>query len=223
MHYYIADTETVGLKPPPLPASGLVEVAWIKVDEQLNILDEKYYRVNPECEIDPRASEVHGIYAADVQGCAPLRDVLKLEYPATIVGHNCGFDYRFLQPHLEQEVTTICTLALARRYVKTSLNHKLGTLVEHLNLPKDQAHNALGDVKMTRHLLQWLMLNHSLNLAELGTQAHNDKLLHHMPFGRHKGTLLVSLPKDYVEWLLQQDIPEDLRNSLQHFNKIKRL
>ena len=224
MHYYIADTETAGLKPPALPASGIVEVAWLEVNEQLEVLDEKFYRVNPECPIDAGASNVHGVYAADVQGCAPLRDVLKLEYPATLICHNAPFDIRFLQPHLAEQVSSICTLALARRFIKTSLNHKLGTLVEHLNLPKDQAHSALGDVKMTRHLLQWLVINHNLELKDLITTEHGNKLMHHMPFGMYKGQLILSLPKSYSEWLLSKsDIPVELRKSLEHFSRIKKL
>lgn len=551
MHYYIADTETAGLKPPSLPASGVVQVAWIKVDAQLNILDEKFYLVNPLCPIDPGASNIHGVYAADVQGCSELKDVLKFEYPATIIGHNCltgdhevltqsgwvrldciespivqaatwdngkieftdslvvkqdfegemleysstyhcgvytpnheivhtltnkllnkgspkwnrlkakdyaklgpntvaipcagdyeaaevleftpnqarlieairadghitlnsirfnfsktrkierlinlleleglnysqatrkdgvsrlsilkhpfrdkvrdllgvgkakrigswvlklslearrafldeaeywdgrtannsssslaqvlitsqhageaewfqiaaaltnrgskikldkpniggfstpssklstvtlrnrnyvktlykpkaithkglvyclttltgaflvrrrntvwvtgncSFDLRFLQPHLSEDVKSICTLALARRYIKNSSNHKLVTLVDHLKLPREEAHNALGDVKMTRHLLQYLMLTNDLSLDELASATQDSKVLHHMPFGKYKGTLILSLPDDYIQWLLTKaDIAPDLRKSLEHFSKIKKL
>jgi DNA polymerase III alpha subunit (gram-positive type) len=224
MHYYIADTETAGLKPPSLPASGVVQVAWIKVDAQLNILDEKFYLVNPLCPIDPGASNIHGVYAADVQGCAPLHDVLKLEYPATIIGHNISFDLRFLQPHLSEDVKSICTLALARRYIKNSTNHKLGTLVSYLRLPQEEAHNALGDVKMTRHLLQYLMLTNDLSLADIASATQESKVLHHMPFGQYKGSLILSLPDDYIKWLLTKaDIAPDLRKSLEHFSKIKKL
>jgi DNA polymerase III epsilon subunit-like protein len=224
MHYYIADTETTGFKPPPLPASGIVQIAWLKVDEQLNILDERFYLVNPMCAIDPGASAIHGVYAADVQGCSELKDVLKFEYPACIAGQNISFDLRFLQPHLAEDVSSICTLALARRYVKNSENHKLGTLVRHLGLPQEEAHNALGDVKMTRHLLKYLMLTNGLTLDELSSSAQDNKVLHHMPFGKHKGQLLLELPKDYVAWLLSKaDIALDLRKSLEHFAKIRKL
>jgi exodeoxyribonuclease X len=36
-----------------------------------------------------------------------------------------------------------------------------------------------------------------------------------MPFGKHKGMLLVDVPKDYKKWLLtQQDIDPFLRKAL---------
>jgi exodeoxyribonuclease X len=224
MNYYVADTETTGFKPPALPASGIVEVAWLKIDEQLNVLDEKFYRVNPGCPIDEGASKIHGVYADDVKDCPELKDVLGFEYPACIIGQNISFDLRFLQPHLAEDVSSICTLALARRYIKNSENHKLGTLVRHLDLPQDLEHSALGDVRMTLNLLKYLMLTNDLTLADLASSGQEKKLLHHMPFGKHKGMLMLELPKDYAAWLLNQaDIAPDLRRSLEHFSKIRKL
>jgi DNA polymerase III epsilon subunit-like protein len=224
MHYYVADTETTGFKPPPLPASGVVQVAWIEVDEQLNTLSEKFFLVNPGCTIDEGASKIHGVYAADIENCPDLKEVLGFQYPACIIGQNIAFDLRFLQPHLGEEVSSICTLALARRYVKNSTNHKLGTLIDHLGLPREEAHNALGDVRMTLSLLKYLMLTNDLTLEELASASQDQKLLHHMPFGKHKGMLILEVPKDYVIWLLaQSDIAPDLRKSLEHFSKIRKL
>ena len=46
--FIISDTETVGLHPPPAPASGVVEVAYLELDmDTLEITNEVYSRVNP--------------------------------------------------------------------------------------------------------------------------------------------------------------------------------
>lgn len=136
---------------------------------------------------------------------------------------NCSFDLRFLRPHLAEDVRSICTLALARRYIKGSLNHKLGTLIKHLGLPEEEAHNALGDVKMTRSLLQYLILNHNLALDELSSQQ-GSQMLHRMPWGKHRSSLLLNLPADYLKWLLSlPDLAPDLRKSVDHFLRIKKL
>ena len=48
MQYVIADTETVGLNPPPT-GSGVCQVAWWEIDENLYTVDElESYLVNPE-------------------------------------------------------------------------------------------------------------------------------------------------------------------------------
>ena len=36
-----------------------------------------------------------------------------------------------------------------------------------------------------------------------------------MPFGKHKGEQLASLPEDYLRWLIDQDwLKDDLRNEI---------
>jgi uncharacterized protein (DUF3820 family) len=46
-----------------------------------------------------------------------------------------------------------------------------------------------------------------------------------MPFGMHRGKLLTSLPKGYIDWFLEQDekepIDKDLKYSLELLNKVK--
>jgi DNA polymerase III epsilon subunit-like protein len=64
--YCILDTETASLY------KGVVEVAWLWVDANLNVLDEQCHRVNPECRIEPGARAVHGISDEDVAGCPTI-------------------------------------------------------------------------------------------------------------------------------------------------------
>ena len=40
-----------------------------------------------------------------------------------------------------------------------------------------------------------------LSIEEIYSLINRPRELHHMPFGKHQGTPLKSLPKDYVKWL----------------------
>ena len=223
MIYLVNDTETVGLHPPALPGSGVVEVAWATIDPvTLEITDEFCARVNPGCLIDPRASEVHGIYDADVADCPPLSEVFAPKGPTVSIGHNTPFDIKFLSPHYENLVGSLCTLSLARQYIKGSENHKLGTLVKHLGLKGGPAHSALGDVHSTVQLLRVLVDMAGRDLQTLVAAARKPKQIHSMPFGSHKGKPLMELPTAYVEWFLEREIDQDLRLSLETVIRVRK-
>jgi len=223
MRYFVIDTETVGLKTPELPASGVVQVAWVEIDKDLNVLSEHSHYVNPGCPIDPKASEVHGVYDDDVKDCPTLAQVMDLGTdPITLIGHNVAFDYRFLSNWIYPgKVQTLCTLQMARLYVKHSANHKLATLVKHLEIPQDKAHSALGDVRMTNTLLKVLLHMGRTTLEDAVAREQTNLLMHRMPFGKHKGDLMMELPKPYVRWMLDQDdLPPTIRRSLEHFVRL---
>ena len=222
MNYWITDTETVGLNPPAQPASGVVEVAWASIDPiTLEITDQFVSRVNPGCPIDPRASAVHGISDADVADCQTLGEVFKPKGPTVNCGHNSAFDVKFLSPYYENLAGSLCTLALARQYIKDAPNHKLGTLVQHLGLAGGKAHSALGDVHSTIQLLRVLVDKAGRDLPTLVAAARKPKIIHIMPFGKYRGQSVLTLPKDYVVWFLGQDVDQDLRLSLTNSLKTK--
>lgn len=209
------DTETIGLNPPAQPASGVVEVAWARIDAMtLEIVDEFVSRVNPGCEIDPRASAVHGIYAADIVNEKSLAELFNPKGATVSIGHNTSFDIKFLSPYYENLSGSLCTLALARQYIKDSPNHKLGTLVQHLGLTGGKAHSALGDVHSTVQLLKVLVDKAGRDLPTLVAAARRPKQILVMPFGKFKGQQILTLPLWYVSWFLEQEIDEDLRLSL---------
>ena len=188
MRFLISDTETVGLNPPPAPASGVVEVAYLELDmNTLEILDEGYSRVQPGCPIHPEASKVHGISDADVIHAPKLGEVYKFEDAVIHSGHNAPFDLKFLAGQYDNLIGSLCTLALARQYIHDSPNHKLGTLVDHLGLQKGQAHNALADCHMTRHLLIHIIEKSGRDLKAHIAAARKPKVVMQMPFGKYKG------------------------------------
>ena len=214
MKCLIVDTETIGLNPPTAPASGVVEVAYLEIDvDTLEIKDEFYRRSNPGCEIHPKASEVHGIYADDVKDSPKLGEVFNIKDAALSIGHSTAFDIKFLAPYYENLVGSLCTLALARQYVTDSPNHKLGTLVEHLGLPKGNTHNALADCHMTYHLLRHIVDKSGRSLQAHIAAAKKPKVVMVMPFGKYKGQKISTLPKWYIDFFADKEIDQDLRYS----------
>jgi len=141
---------------------------------------------------------------------------------AVWVTGNCSFDNKFLAPHYENLVGSLCTLALARQYVKDSPNHKLGTLADHLGLKKGTAHSALGDVHTTHSLLTYLVEKSGRTLTELIAAARKPKIVHTITFGKYRGQQVSQLPLSYIQWFLGQgDIDQDLRYSLEQALKLR--
>ena len=222
MKFLISDVESTGLHPPPAPASGVVEVAYLELDmNTLEILDEGYSRVQPGCPIHPEASKVHGITDADVIHAPKLGEVYKFEDAVIHSGHSAAFDLKFLAGQYDNLVGSLCTLALARQYIHDSPNHKLGTLVDHLGLPKGQAHNALADCHMTRHLLIYLIEKSGRSLQAHIAAARKPKVVMTMPFGKFKGQKIATLPKWYIDFFADKEIDPDLRYSFDQALKMR--
>ena len=222
MKFLISDVESTGLHPPPAPASGVVEVAYLELDmNTLEILDEGYSRVQPGCEIHPEASKVHGITDADVIHAPKLGEVYKFEDAVIHSGHSAAFDLKFLAGQYDNLIGSLCTLALARQYIHDSPNHKLGTLVDHLGLPKGQAHNALADCHMTRHLLIHIIEKSGRDLKAHIAAARKPKVVMQMPFGKYKGQKIATLPRWYINYFADKEIDPDLRYSFDQALKMR--
>lgn len=213
---YIIDVESASLQ------GGVVELAYLKVDLELNVLEEFCARVDPERPIEPGAQAVHGISNEDVADCPTLAEVTAdFSEPVIWCGHNASFDVRMLDKCITPK-QTLCTLALSREYIKGTSNHKLATLKDELKLPEQKSHSALGDVHTTRDLLLLHILPLSgVDMQTLLDRANQPKLLARFPFGKYKGITILKVPKDYRNWMLaQSDIPKDLRFTLEKFKNI---
>lgn len=215
---FILDTETAGLQ------GGVCELAFLRVDDDLNILEEFCVRVNPERPIHPQASAIHGISDADVADCPTLAQVTagipRFADPIIYVGHNCSFDQRMTDPFIRPS-KSMCTLALSREHIKGTTNNKLATLQLELGLPVQKSHSALGDVHTTRDLILHVMAITGADFKTLLERADKPKLMARMPFGEHKGKTILQTPKAYRDWMLaQSDIPKDLRFTLEKFRNV---
>lgn len=212
--YYILDTETASLK------GGVVELAWLKVGNDLTIYEEQCFRTNPERPIEPGAQAIHGIGDLDVIGCPTLSEVWTAVGPIDVIGHNVGFDVRMTQSVISYN-RKLCTLDLARQYIKTTTDHKLPTLQKELGLPVRNSHSALDDVHTCRDFLLLLTGQYGFDVETLIERAARPKMVFKMPYGRHKGTPISQVPSGYRQWLLEQDIDKDLRYSLTTAENIK--
>ena len=214
MIYHILDTETASLQ------GGVCEIAWLKVDKDLNVLEEFVSLVNPECEIEQGAMHIHGITQEDVYGKPTLSEIAKsLPESINLIGHNSQFDKRMIKSAIKVD-TEICTLKLARNFLKTVTNHKLETLQKELSLSVQDSHSALGDVRTCRELLLHLMQNFDITLDNLLARQGIPTMLHTMPFGKHKGRVIANIAPDYRAWLLNQEIDADLRYTLEKLKGI---
>lgn len=220
MRWIIGDTETTGFP----PNASVCELAFMEIDEDLNVLTASRSLIDPECHIPAGASAVHGITDQDVEGSPTLAEYVstfgwdQIE-GAILIAHNAPFDIQFLQPYVPF-VGTLCTLRLARDFIKDADNHKLQTLKFHLGLEADvehhEAHTALADVKVTLELLRYLALSTGMTLGEMVTYCQTPRQITHWPFGKHKGKPL-DHDMSYVRWALKNmtNMDADLRASLE--------
>ena len=79
------------------------------------------------------------------------------------VGHNAGFDWRFVSAELERcagrtlSGPRLCTLRLARRTLPHLRSRSLGALADFFGIPMERHHRALDDALATAHLLVRLL------------------------------------------------------------------
>lgn len=213
--YIFADTETTGVK----PTDKVVEVAWIATDGFLNEIERKRSLINPGIPIPPGASGVHGITDKHVVDAPTMDDFMQREgdvfgVAEAMICHNMQFDMRYIGSYLRDGAALGCTLRLARKHLDTD-NHKLQTLRYAYELDAGDAHSALGDVVTLLSLFRKLCEITASSPRDLIASSMAPLTVKTMPFGKHKGTSLSSLPRGYRTWLLGlADLDPDLRHSL---------
>ena len=80
-----------------------------------------------------------------------------------------------------------------------------------------KAHSAQEDVSVLVQLAKRMCSDFNLTLPDLMEVQNRPRRIKTMPFGKHKGKPLASLPDDYVHWLLTKadNVDADLRASLE--------
>lgn len=212
--YYVLDTETASL------TGGCVELAYLKVDSALNVLESFVSRCNPQRKIEAGAYAVHGISDKDVASAPTLAELaLRLPERIDMVAHNVPFDSRMIHPHISVG-RSLCTLALSRTHIKGTSNHKLSTLRTELKLPEQKDHSALGDVYTTLALLKYIVDLTGVPVETHFQRLNNPRMLSEMPFGKFKGVPMLDVPADYRKWLINQDIDRDLKYTLERLEAV---
>ncbi len=214
----IVDTETTGFTE-PVP----VEIAWIGIDQPRDMTPCASFeqRYNPGKPIEFGAMATHRIIDADV---ADKPSIDTFDLPPTvqyIIGHNIDYDWTAMG---RPEVKRICTLALSRRLYPDAASHTLTAMLfqfldqESARDLLDGAHGAKHDVYLTTllfsHLLTYFPKINTWN--RLWEASERARIPLKMPLGKHRGTLIADLPRDYVEWCLKnmQEMDPYLRKAL---------
>lgn len=219
MRLIIGDTETTGLGPERKACDiGLLEIEW-----DLSIVGEASSLINPGKPIGASAMAIHGITNEMVADQPTVEQWVQETFGGQLDGDICLIGYRvsFDKPMLDvlgNIVKVFDLLPLAQRLLPGVKDHKLQTLREHFNLPGGTAHRAMGDVLTTHQLLKVL-----IPLSGRTLQEHVNTpfaMVHHCPWGEHKGKLLADVPASYRMWMLGlDDLDPNLRQSLQLIRK----
>jgi DNA polymerase-3 subunit epsilon len=160
MRQIVLDTETTGLD--PKQGHRIIEIAALEVVDRRPTGRHVHFYVNPEREIDPAATEVHGMTWEDLKDKPRFRDVVAelcdFLRDAEWVIHNAPFDVAFLDtefalcdlpPCGRLHARVIDTLALAREQFPGKRN-SLDALCERFGVDNAERtlHGALLDTRL---------------------------------------------------------------------------
>ena len=156
----VIDFETTGLSPDL--GDRATEVAAVIVEDN-NIIGRYQSLMNAGVTIPVYIQQLTGISNAMVRKAPSPQKVMQeladFIGDMPLVAHNAAFDTKFLDAEwsriqYQRRQPFACSMLLSRRIYPHFPNHKLGTLVRHLNLPTTgEYHRALADAEMTASLL----------------------------------------------------------------------
>lgn len=163
----VLDFETTGLS--PAWGDRPTEIAVTLVSGG-RIVDRFQSLMNPGRHVPWQVTQLTGITNEMVASAPPVEKVMRQAvrfvggYP--IVAHNASFDRKFWDAELNRLALPgvgafACTMLISRRLYPGAPNHRLGTLVDMLGLPRAmRAHRAMADAEMAAHL--WCRINRDL-------------------------------------------------------------
>jgi DNA polymerase-3 subunit epsilon len=168
MRQLIIDTETTGLYPDQ--GHRIIELAALELVNRRPTGRTAHYRLDPEREIDARATEIHGMTWDDLKGqprfAAIAEEFIEFARGAQWVIHNAPFDVSFLDAEFKRAGLPRCaeihagvvdTLAQAREMFPGKRN-SLDALCERFGI--DNAHRTLHGALLDAQLLAeaWLAM-----------------------------------------------------------------
>jgi exodeoxyribonuclease X len=216
----ILDTETTDATD-----GELIEAAYILVeltDGHLGAYGEAFnQRYKPTKPIAFGAMATHHILEHELVNC-PGSDTFSLPAGVSyLIGHGIDFDWQVIG---SPEVKRICTLAIARK-LWPGISHTLGALMYMLSADVEwtraklrDAHSALADVYFCATLLDAIIEKAGpfASMEALWEFSEACRVPSVITFGKHKGTAIADLPRDYVLWMLRQDdVDPYLRKALE--------
>lgn len=143
--FTVIDLETTGLSP---EEDSIIEFSAIRVRSGVPV-DTFSSLINPEFEIPQFIEDLTGITNEMLKAAPPaskvIPDALSFIGSDILVGHNVGFDIRFL--HIENEY--VDTMRLFRRLHNDLKHHRLQDLVKLYHLQGSSFHRAMADCEYT--------------------------------------------------------------------------
>jgi DNA polymerase III epsilon subunit-like protein len=212
--FAVVDVETTGVDP---AVDRVVEVACVlmRIDRELDTFSTL---IDPGRPIPAIASAIHHITDRHVRGAPSLAEVqpqIDARCAGSIVvAHNARFDLGFL-PFLAHR-PMLCSMRLAMRVLPDAPNFKNQVLRYHLDVDATLnegaiAHRALGDAQVTGRILSILLQRHLAaggtdDAEQLVREVAAPRRLAALPFGRHRGVAIESVPADYLRWLDRESL-----------------
>ncbi len=164
-HFAVIDTETTGLFPGN--HDRIAEIAVITLDREGNILDRWETLINPERDLGKQS--IHGIRAKDTLKAPLFGDIAEeLDWRLSgtiVVGHNLGFDARFLDAEFQRAGLKLpeyylprglCTMRMAHEYLPGA-GRSLQDCCDSFGIDLRHAHSAGDDAEATAVLLSRYM------------------------------------------------------------------
>ncbi len=234
MKIILLDTETTGI----YEKDRICQLAFLVLNEELEVEEIHNDLCQPPVMISYEAMAVHHITperVADEVSCVQTRAyqrLLELNTPYNLlVIHNASFDLTMLEKEgFVSQMNLVDTFRILRAYYPNegsfSLQYKRyqwGLYHQEATFQKThtvsiEAHDALGDVVVLKHLFEKLCEEHSLPQMMLLCQA--PILLSHIPYGKHKGKKFVevaqSARQDLHYMLSATGVDEDVKASILH-------
>jgi len=218
------DYETTGLD---VASLGLVQsalaIVTVHQDGSYEIHDKDVTLLNPGEKISPEATAIHGYSDFDVAD-KPAWEPYMREQMATV--NSLGLDavFSFNGNRFDNRIAARVGMKPLRSVdlFKAASKFKSAKLWEKANLgysyekllgkPLEKAHDAFADIIATMD-----MIKPAMALAEVSTL---DEFVvwmkgdagtpeYKINFGKHKGSKLRNLPRDYLKWLVSGDIDID--------------
>ncbi len=167
MRQIVLDTETTGLD--PLQGDRVIEVAAVELVNMLPTGASFHRLVDPERDIPPEATRVHGFTLADLAGkpkfAAVAADMLDFLGDAPVIAHNAPFDFGFLdaellrcgRPPLDRSRMVDSLVIAKQRY--PGMPNSLDALCRRLGVDNSMraAHNAVLDCTLLAQVYLELM------------------------------------------------------------------
>lgn len=220
------DLETTGAPNNPEKAR-IIEISGIKVNENLDIVDEIYFKCNNDgVPIELDAFERHGIPESDLIDCPTFTEVaptvFKFFEGCDIGGHYCTFYdapilyESFLRAGLTwnfRELKVYDTYTIHKKYN----SGKLGELYKkYTGKDLENAHSANADTMATIEVFKF-QKEHNEILDDTELSAYNDRIdirgnfmigykengerYIYIPFGKWKGKPVDEIDPSYLDWM----------------------